>query len=68
MRGKIFLSVAFFLFFYLFLNENKTKHIVPKMQNQPVFPAKFGTLERLDDNLSTTADMNMICSRILLRI
>jgi hypothetical protein len=42
--------------------------IAPKMRNLPVFPAKFGTLERVDDNFSTTAGMNMICRRILLRI
>jgi len=39
--------------------------IPPKMGNQPVFPAKFGTLERLDYSLSTTKHMNMICRRIL---
>jgi len=33
--------------------------IAPKMRNQPVFPAKFGTLERLDYNFSTTAHMNV---------
>jgi hypothetical protein len=42
--------------------------IAPKMRNLPVFPAKFGTLERVDDNFSTKAGMNMICRRILLRI
>ena len=42
--------------------------IAPKVHNQPVFPAKFGILERLDYSFSTTACMNIICRRILLRI
>ncbi|EDR10490.1 uncharacterized protein LACBIDRAFT_325145 [Laccaria bicolor S238N-H82] len=33
--------------------------IAPKMRNQLVFPAKFGTLERLDYNFPTTTRMNM---------
>ncbi|EDR02069.1 uncharacterized protein LACBIDRAFT_332678 [Laccaria bicolor S238N-H82] len=34
--------------------------IAPKMRNQLVFPAKFGTLERLDYNFPTTTHMNMV--------
>ena len=42
--------------------------IIPKMRNQPVLPAKCGTLERLVNNFSTTARMNMIGRRSLLRL
>ena len=42
--------------------------IIPKMRNQPVLPAKCGSLERLANNFSTTARMNTIGRRILLRI